>query len=82
MPVDSYKKAGVDIAAGDAFADFIRDLPSKAVSKAIGGFAGGVPLDLVAVDARDALDALGEITGEVATSEVLRAMFGSFCVGK
>ncbi|HOX12517.1 MAG TPA: phosphoribosylformylglycinamidine cyclo-ligase [Spirochaetia bacterium] len=46
MPVDSYKKAGVDIAAGDAFADFIRDLPSKAVSKAIGGFAGGVPLDL------------------------------------
>ena len=46
MSVDSYKKAGVDIAAGDAFADFIRDLPSKAVSKAIGGFAGGVPLDL------------------------------------
>jgi len=46
MPVDSYKKAGVDIAAGDAFADFIRGLPSRAVSKAIGGFAGGVPLDL------------------------------------
>lgn len=46
MPVDSYKEAGVDTAAGDAFADFIRGLPSKAVSKAIGGFAGGVPLDL------------------------------------
>ncbi|NLJ45226.1 MAG: phosphoribosylformylglycinamidine cyclo-ligase [Treponema sp.] len=46
MPIDSYKKAGVDIDAGDAFADFIRGLPSRAVSKGIGGFAGGVPLDL------------------------------------
>ena len=46
MPIDSYEKAGVDIKKGDAFAEFIRDLPSKAVSKAIGGFAGGVPLDL------------------------------------
>lgn len=46
MPVDSYKKAGVDIGKGDAFADFIRNLPSRAVSKSIGGFAGGVPLDL------------------------------------
>jgi len=46
MPIDSYEKAGVNIKKGDAFADFIRDMPSKAVSKAIGGFAGGIPLDL------------------------------------
>jgi len=46
MPIDSYEKAGVDIKKGDAFADFIRDMPSRAVSKAIGGFAGGVPLNL------------------------------------
>lgn len=41
-----------------------------------------VPLDLVAVDLREALDALGEITGEITTADVLEAMFGAFCVGK
>ena len=42
----------------------------------------GIPADAVAVDLQDALDAIGEITGEVASAEVLDAMFGSFCVGK
>lgn len=42
----------------------------------------GVPLDLLAVELREALDSLGEITGEVATAEVLERMFASFCVGK
>ena len=46
----SYRDAGVDMAKGDAFADFIRNVPSKAVSKAIGGFAGGVPLDLAGMN--------------------------------
>jgi tRNA modification GTPase len=38
--------------------------------------------DLLAVDLSDALDALGEITGEVTSAEVLDRMFSSFCVGK
>jgi phosphoribosylformylglycinamidine cyclo-ligase len=41
-----YEKAGVSIRKGDEFAEFIRGLPSKAVSKGIGGFAGGAALDL------------------------------------
>jgi phosphoribosylformylglycinamidine cyclo-ligase len=43
-----YEKAGVSIRKGDEFADFIRSFPSKAVSKGIGGFAGGAALDLSA----------------------------------
>ncbi len=46
------------------------------------GLAAGTALDLVAVDLREALQSLGEITGEVASSEILERMFGSFCVGK
>ncbi|HSV56869.1 MAG TPA: phosphoribosylformylglycinamidine cyclo-ligase [Magnetospirillaceae bacterium] len=46
MPVDSYREAGVDVARGDAVVEYIRALPSRAVSGSIGGFAGGVPLDL------------------------------------
>jgi tRNA modification GTPase len=36
----------------------------------------------VAVDVQDALGALGEITGEVSSSDILDLMFGSFCLGK
>ena len=38
--------------------------------------------DLLAVDIRQALDHLGEITGEVTTDELLGTIFSSFCIGK
>ncbi len=41
-----------------------------------------MPADLVAVDLQDAVDALGEITGEVTSDDILDAMFSDFCVGK
>ena len=62
-----------------------RDLLQRAaaaLAQALSGAAEGVPLDAVAVDLRDALDALGEITGEVTTTEILQDMFSRFCVGK
>jgi tRNA modification GTPase len=40
------------------------------------------PLDLIAPALREAVNALGEITGEVSTAELLDAMFSRFCVGK
>jgi tRNA modification GTPase len=42
----------------------------------------GVHLDLLAVDLKDAVDALGEITGEVTSADVLEQIFSGFCVGK
>jgi tRNA modification GTPase len=42
----------------------------------------GITADLLAVDLTDALDALGELTGEVTSAEVLDRMFSRFCVGK
>jgi tRNA modification GTPase len=42
----------------------------------------GVHLDLVAVDMKDAMDALGEITGEITAADVLDTIFSGFCVGK
>ncbi len=41
-----------------------------------------MPADVVAVDVQDAVSALGEITGEVTSADVLDAMFGTFCLGK
>lgn len=41
-----------------------------------------VTLDIIVVDLKDAWDALGEITGETATEEIISTVFAKFCVGK
>ncbi|MFQ3620626.1 MAG: phosphoribosylformylglycinamidine cyclo-ligase [Spirochaetales bacterium] len=41
-----YQTAGVDIDKGDRFARFIASIKSKAVSSSIGGFSGGIPLNV------------------------------------
>jgi tRNA modification GTPase len=42
----------------------------------------GEPLDLVSPMLREAVNSLGEITGEVSTADILEEMFSKFCVGK
>jgi phosphoribosylformylglycinamidine cyclo-ligase len=44
--MSTYKEAGVDIEGGDRFARFIASIKSPALGPGIGGFAGGMELDL------------------------------------
>ena len=46
------------------------------------GLANDMPGDLVAVDARQALHHLGEITGAVHAEDILGHIFSHFCIGK
>lgn len=46
------------------------------------GMAAGIPLDLLAVDVRTSLYAVGEITGEQVSEAVLDEIFSRFCIGK
>ena len=52
---------------------------SKAAAE---GFRTGLPGELVAIDLKDALDSLGEITGVTTTEDILDQIFTRFCIGK
>ncbi|MBU0491470.1 MAG: tRNA uridine-5-carboxymethylaminomethyl(34) synthesis GTPase MnmE [Chloroflexi bacterium] len=42
----------------------------------------GLPLDCISIDVSDAVAALGEITGETVTEDLLDSIFSRFCLGK
>lgn len=46
------------------------------------GVLSGQPLELVALELREAWRKLGEITGETASGELLDQIFSEFCIGK
>jgi tRNA modification GTPase len=46
------------------------------------GFKTNLTSDLLAVDVKQALYHLGEITGEITTNEILENIFKKFCIGK
>ena len=52
------------------------------MSHAISSANDGYSLDAVVQDLEDALDSLGEITGEVTPDDILESIFSNFCVGK
>ncbi|MBN1649398.1 MAG: tRNA uridine-5-carboxymethylaminomethyl(34) synthesis GTPase MnmE [Spirochaetales bacterium] len=52
------------------------------VNHAIEGTKADVPLDALSMDLRGALDALGRISGETSSTDILEHLFSRFCVGK
>ena len=42
----------------------------------------GEPVDLVAIDVSAAVNALGEITGQTASEDLVETIFSTFCIGK
>ena len=55
---------------------------NESLSAVLNGLTSGVTVDFVAMDIRQALHFLGEITGEIHTDDLLESIFTRFCIGK
>jgi tRNA modification GTPase len=55
---------------------------SEALVRVKEGLQSGISGDLLAMDIREVLHYLGEITGEITTDEILGNIFKNFCIGK
>lgn len=54
----------------------------EALQRALQGAGQGLSEEFLSVDLRGALSALGQITGETTTDDILNEIFSGFCVGK
>jgi tRNA modification GTPase len=55
---------------------------SESLGRVWDGLGANIPEDLIAIDIRQAIHYLGEITGEITTDELLGNIFRNFCIGK
>ena len=55
---------------------------SAQITQAAHSLQSGLPADFASIDLRGALDALGTITGETATEDIITEIFSRFCIGK
>jgi tRNA modification GTPase len=55
---------------------------SESLERVLSGLENKVPEDLIAIDVRQAIHYLGEISGEITTDEILGNIFKKFCIGK
>ncbi len=57
-------------------------LTSNALDKVLEGIDKQITNDFLALEIREALNHLGELTGEITTDDLLENIFSKFCIGK
>ena len=93
LNIDSLKKALIHLVhldnfkTGDTIVTNIRHIESltntqTALDDVMKGIDNNVTGDFLAMDIRQALHHLGEITGEITTDDLLGNIFSKFCIGK
>lgn len=53
-----------------------------AMQRTLNGLEMNIPGDLLAQDIREAMHYIGEITGQISTTDLLQTIFSKFCIGK
>ncbi len=54
----------------------------RSLEEAMKAIEGGMPVDLISIDIKEAMEAIGEITGDSITDEIINRIFEDFCIGK
>lgn len=54
----------------------------EGIINALNSAKNGLPLDMLSIDISEAIQRLGEITGETVSEEVISGIFAKFCLGK
>ena len=54
----------------------------EAAVRTMEALRGGLALELVALDLRIAVNAVGEVVGKTTTEDLLDSIFSQFCLGK
>lgn len=55
---------------------------SQAIERSLASLEAGMPAECIAADLHEAADALAQITGTIASEDVINEIFSHFCVGK
>jgi tRNA modification GTPase len=76
-----------EVKQGDVLVTNLRHYQSlkqtdESLERVLTGMGSGITGDLLAMDIRQALHYLGEITGQVTTDDLLANIFSKFCIGK
>jgi len=55
---------------------------ARSLGIALNSLRSGMTNEFVAFDIRESVSALGEVTGEITSEDILNSIFGEFCIGK
>lgn len=55
---------------------------AEAIHRVQDGLQNGISGEFLSMDLQDCLNALGEVTGQITSQEVLNTIFSKFCIGK
>lgn len=57
-------------------------LAREEIEKTRDAVVNGLPIDMLSIEIQNAIQHLGEITGEAVSEDVIKGIFSKFCVGK
>ena len=82
VTIGSQAENATDVSLGTERQKNLVQAAAAAVEEALHLAKNDEPLDIIAPLLREAVNSLGEITGEVSNADILEEMFCRFCVGK
>ena len=62
--------------------EYLLKQAAASLSDALAAAGNHVPYDCIIIDLRNAVEAIGFITGDTVSDEIINEIFARFCVGK